>query len=178
MDWSEWRSSAGFAANMTSLAFRFAEQFKGKPSPELLLDEVKAMGGGDGIVRFGVVTSEIGNKVPAIGVHLFAELHEIGVVYEAPPFKIGAGELDHRLMFTLERPKYGTLVKECNDQQTLYGRTLPVTVVSDNGGAASASWTEDLHEPGSPGRWQNCRPRVWSVPRGATTHADHSTARR
>ena len=123
MDWSEWRSSAGFAANMTSLAFRFAEQFKGKPSPELLLDEVKAMGGGDGIVRFGVVTSEIGNKVPAIGVHLFAELHEIGVVYEAPPFKIGAGELDHRLMFTLERPKYGTLVKECNDQQTLYGRT-------------------------------------------------------
>jgi hypothetical protein len=139
MDWSEWRSSAGFAANMTSLAFRFAEQFKGKPSPELLL-EVKAMGGGDG-VYFGAVISEIGNKVPAIGVHLHAEIDEMGVVYEAPPFKIEAGELDHQLMLSLERPKYGTLVKECNDQQTLYGRTLTVTVVSDNGGAASERTT-------------------------------------
>ena len=96
MDWSEWRSSAGVAANITSLAFRFAEQFKGKPTPELLL-EVHSTGGGTG-VDFSAHVSEVANKVPAIGVHLYAELEgEEGAVFEAPSFKLRAGELEQRI---------------------------------------------------------------------------------
>jgi hypothetical protein len=147
MDWSEWRSSAGFAANITSLAFKFAESFKGKPTPELHL-EVKATGGGTG-VDFSAVVSEIANRVPAIGVYVYAELEGEGVVFESRSFTLRAGELEHLIMFGLQRPKYGTLVKECNDQTTLYGRTLTVTAVSDNGGVATREWVEDLHEPGS-----------------------------
>src|SRR4051794_13250690 len=48
MDWSEWRSSAGVAANLTSLAFKFAETVAGKhPAPELHL-ALKQTGGGPG----------------------------------------------------------------------------------------------------------------------------------
>jgi hypothetical protein len=153
MDWSEWRSSAGLAANITSLAMKFAEAFKGKPRPELRA-ELKSTGGGSG-VDFSAKVSEIGNQIPAIGVHVYAELEGEGVVYEKELFNLAAGELDKLIMFSLERPKHGTLVKACNDATTLYGRALTVTAVSENGGVASATWREIEYDPETErGRWQ------------------------
>ena len=73
-----------------------AASYKGKPTPELLL-EVHSTGGGTG-VDFSAHVSEVANKVPAIGVHLYAELEgEEGAVFEAPSFKLRAGELEQRI---------------------------------------------------------------------------------
>jgi hypothetical protein len=148
VNWEEFRSGAGVAANVTSLAFKFAALFKGKPTPELHLT-VQATGGGTG-VDFTAVLSETANRVPVMGVHFYAELDEEGVVYKHPPFNLAAGQIDRHINFAIARPRYGTLVKACNDATTLYGRTLTVTAVSDNGGAATATWHEDEYEPGSP----------------------------
>ena len=74
MGWEEWQSSAGVAANLTSLAFKFAESFKSKPRPELDI-VLKQHGGGDGL-HFGAKISEVNNRVPAIRVHVFAELED------------------------------------------------------------------------------------------------------
>ena len=154
MTWDEWRSSAGFAANMTSLAFRFAEAFKGKATPELRL-ELKCTGGGSGKLDFSVRISEISNSVPAVGIHMYAEIEGVGLVWEAPPCNLAAGELDREKVFSIERPKYGTLVSACNNEPTLYGRPLTVTAVSENGGAASKTWTEIEYDPETDqARWQ------------------------
>ncbi len=154
MGWEEWQSSAGVAANLTSLAFKFAESFKSKPRPELDI-VLKQHGGGDGL-HFGAKISEVSNRVPAIRVHVFAELEEEGVVWEIDqPVNLRAGEIDREIMFEIERPKYGTLVPECNHEPTLFGRTITVTAVSDNGGAASDSWHEKEYDPEtSLERWQ------------------------
>ena len=80
--------------------------------------------------------------------------------YERPPFNLAAGQIDVQIMFSIGRPQYGTLVKACNDATTLYGRSLTVTAVSDNGGAATAEWHEDEYEPGSP-RYDAMR-SVWA----------------
>ena len=136
MGWEEWQSSAGVAANLTSLAFKFAESFKSKPRPELDI-VLKQHGGGDGL-HFGAKISEVSNRVPAIRVHVFAELEEEGVVWEIDqPVNLRAGEIDREIMFEIERPKYG------------------ITAVSDNGGAASDSWHEKEYDPEtSLERWQ------------------------
>src|SRR4029077_1097171 len=86
--------------------------------------------------------------VPALRVHLVAELDEEGVVWETPDtFNLRAGEIDKEVMFTLERPKYGTLVAAFAGEPRLYGRTITVTAVSDNGGAATDSWHEKEYDP-------------------------------
>ena len=84
------------AANLTSLAFKFAESFKSKPRPELDI-VLKQHGGGDGL-HFGAKISEVSNRVPAIRVHVFAELEEEGVVWEIDqPVNLRAGEIDREV---------------------------------------------------------------------------------
>jgi hypothetical protein len=146
MDWSEWRSTAGVAANLTSLALKFHESLTGK-KPELRLEGLKWIGAGNGML-FSVRVSEIGNRVPAVGLHVYAELDGVeGAVHDEPPFNLGAGELDREVMFKLEQPKYGTTVPACNNEPTLYGRTLTVTAVGEKGGFASAEWHEVEYDP-------------------------------
>jgi hypothetical protein len=107
---------------------------------------VKCTGGGTG-VAFSTSVSETGNIVPALHVVLTAELEGIEEpVFVSAPFDLRAGELGHAVRFSLERPKYGTLVKECNDAETLYGKWLRVTVRSGKH-TASATWREDAFDP-------------------------------
>jgi hypothetical protein len=40
-------------------------------------------------------------------------------------------------------------VAACNNEATLYGRELTVTVVSEKGGIAVETWREKSYEPGS-----------------------------
>jgi hypothetical protein len=75
--WEDLQASVSPAATLTSLAIRFAESFK-EPRPELRL-ELRGVSQSGGQLMFGAWVSEVANQVPALGVHLFAELEGEGV---------------------------------------------------------------------------------------------------
>jgi hypothetical protein len=57
-------------------------------------------------------------------------------------------------------------VPECNNEPTLYGRLLTVTVVSENGGVDSAEWRETEYDPETEReRWEAMQ-AVWRFGRG------------
>jgi hypothetical protein len=157
--WEDLQASVGPAATLTSLAVKFAGAFQG-PKPELRL-ELRGVAQDDGRLEFGAWVSEVGNQVPALGVHLFAEIEGEGVVFEAPRFKLSAGELDRYVGVVVRRPEHGTLVPACNNEPTLYGRELTVTVVSEKGGIDVVTWRETTYEPGS-ARYEAMQ-RVWEA---------------
>jgi hypothetical protein len=118
--WEDMQAAVTPAATLTTLVIRFSEAFQGpKPTLDLTL--------GDGVDQnereliFTAFLSETANRVPAMRVHVFAEIEGEGLVFEADPFNLAAGELDYDVPVTLRRPEHGTKVPECNHAVTLYG---------------------------------------------------------
>jgi hypothetical protein len=146
--WEDMQAAVTPAATLTTLVIRFSEAFHG-PKPTLGLTLGDGVDQNERELIFTAFLSETANRVPAMRVHVFAEIEGEGLVFEADPFNLAAGELDYDVPVTLRRPEHGTKVPECNHAVTLYGRKLHVSAATENGGAVSVEWVEDAYEPGS-----------------------------
>ena len=124
---------------------------------------VKGTGGDADAVTFSASVSEIGNRVPAMEVRVFAEIEGTTWRFEAPPFHLAAGQLSQRVGIDVPRPALGTLVAECGHHQTLYGRNLMVTALSEEAAVASDQWHEEEYDPERDGARYEVMQRVWEA---------------
>lgn len=73
------------------------------------------------------------------------------------------------------RPDLGELMKECNDETTLYGETLVVRGV-DGKDPVEATWREPVYDPATHRERHEIQQRYWRMGRGEETEGDMRAA--
>lgn len=139
----------------------------GLPRPEPHLT-VRCTGGSSGKVDFVATVSNAGMK-PAMDCELVGEIEDVGVVYQAGPFNLGAGELDQPIRFSLERPRLAELVHANNSEVTLYGRELTVRL-SCGRRKVVVAFAEPAHDPVTDAARYAVQQAAWAQGRGLASH--------
>jgi hypothetical protein len=119
-----------------------------RPKPELRIYDVQSTGGGGTFVDFQVDMQNRGTK--AMRYTVTARVEDVPVEPVNPNVvDLVPNALPTTVRVHVPRPALGTLLKEFNDDATLYGRELVIEVADDEGKRrGTATWREHVYGRG------------------------------
>jgi hypothetical protein len=164
-DWTE------FGAEFRDFTFRVSQQAPAPPGPrpELKILSIENQGSLSGFVDFGADVVNEGTK--------FCRA-EIAASIDGTPLRVVPPTLDcppndaQRVRVLVPRSDLGDLVKEFNNDATLYGRTLTV-VASSEDERAELTWREHVYNPDENPAQADIQQQVWRRGLGEDTEADY-----
>jgi hypothetical protein len=141
-----------------------------RPRPDVRIVELHAAGGGPGYIDFSVHVANYGTQQcrAEFAARIGPEPLECrptvrDLIPNTPP---------EYVRVIVPRPALGELMSECNNETTLYGRTLTV-VCSVNGKArAETPWAEHLYDTLTDRDRHEIQQRYWRRGRGEETALD------
>ena len=160
----EWLG-AHFAAPLVKLY----RAINARPRPDLVIRQLEPTGGGGSEIDFNLIVQNAGTKVAWATVT--ARVGDTTVATHPSTVELLPQAPAMNVRVIVPRPDLGNLVKEFNNDSTLYGRELAVEV-AEGKHRATRVWREHVYTPEENRDRYEIQQRVWRRGLGEPTEAD------